>query len=103
MLLALRDDALAKLDRFKGRIPNLFANYLRLDHLDRSAARDAIVKPVERYNDADAASTVEVEPELVEAVLDETAAGKVELGEAGRGLAAGEPTRAASRLRTCSS
>ena len=52
VLLALRDDALAKLDRFKGRIPNLFANYLRLDHLDRSSARDAITKPVERYNEA---------------------------------------------------
>ena len=51
VLLSLRDDALAKLDRFKGRIPNLFANYLRLDHLDRRAAREAIVKPVERYNE----------------------------------------------------
>ena len=38
VLLALRDDALAKLDRFKGQIPNLFANYLRLDHLDRRSA-----------------------------------------------------------------
>ena len=34
ILLGLREDALAKLDAFKGRIPNLFANYLRLDHLD---------------------------------------------------------------------
>ena len=51
VLLALRDDALAKLDRFKGRIPNLFANYLRLDHLDRRAARDAIIEAVERYNE----------------------------------------------------
>jgi len=89
VLLALRDDALAKLDRFKGRIPNLFANYLRLDHLDRHAARDAIVKPVERYNEI-AGEAVEIEPGLVEAVLDQTAAGKVDLGEAGRGLAVGE-------------
>ena len=90
VLLALRDDALAKLDRFKGRIPNLFANYLRLDHLDRSSARDAITKPVERYNEAHAAQSIEVEPALIEAVLDQTAAGKVDLGDAGRGLAAGE-------------
>ena len=89
VLLALRDDALAKLDRFKGRIPNLFANYLRLDHLDRSSARDAITKPVERYNEATGES-IEVEPALIEAVLDQTAAGKVDLGDAGRGLAAGE-------------
>ncbi len=89
VLLALRDDALAKLDRFKGRIPNLFANYLRLDHLDRASARDAITKPVERYNEA-SGQAIEVEPELIDAVLDQTAAGKVDLGEAGRGLAAGE-------------
>ena len=89
MLLALRDDALAKLDRFKGRIPNLFANYLRLDHLDRSSARHAIIKPVERYNEVTGQSIV-VEPALIAAVLDQTAAGKVDLGDAGRGLAAGE-------------
>ena len=34
--------------------------------------------------------SIEVEPALVEAVLDQTAAGKVDLGDAGRGLAAGE-------------
>jgi hypothetical protein len=90
VLLALRDDALAKLDRFKGRIPNLFANYLRLDHLDRRAARDAIVKPVERFNDRVHGEAVEVEPALTEAVLSQTATGKVDLGEAGRGLAPGD-------------
>jgi WD40 repeat protein len=86
VLLSLRDDALAKLDRFKGRIPNLFANYLRLDHLDRRSAADAVLKPVERYNELTGES-IEVEPELVEAVLDETAAGQVDLGAAGRGIA----------------
>jgi WD40 repeat protein len=90
VLLALRDDALAKLDRFKGRIPNLFANYLRLDHLDRRSARDAIVKPVERFNDLGRGDAVEVEPPLIEAVLSQTATGKVDLGDAGRGLAPGE-------------
>ena len=90
VLLALRDDALAKLDRFKGRIPNLFANYLRLDHLDRRSARDAIVKPVERFNDLGQGDPVEVEPALIGAVLSQTAAGKVDLGDAGRGLAPGE-------------
>jgi hypothetical protein len=38
-LISIRDDALAKLDRFKGRITNLFDNYLRIEHLDREAAR----------------------------------------------------------------
>jgi hypothetical protein len=49
-LISLREDALAKLDRFKGRIPSLFDNYLRLDHLDRAAARSAIEKPLMEYN-----------------------------------------------------
>ncbi len=35
VLLSIREDAWAKLDRFEGRIPSLFANYLRVEHLDR--------------------------------------------------------------------
>ncbi len=83
-LLGLREDTLAKLDAFKGRIPNLFGNYLRLDHLDRAGARAAILGPVERYNELTGQS-VRVEPELVEAVLDEVVAGRVVVGQAGRG------------------
>lgn len=83
-LLGLREDALAKLDAFKGRIPNLFANYLRLDHLDRAGARAAILGPVGRWNEL-TGETVRVEAELVEAVLDQVAAGKVDVGRAGRG------------------
>ena len=83
-LLGLREDALAKLDAFKGRIPNLFANYLRLDHLDRQGGRAAILGPIERYNEL-TGETAEVEPELVEAVLDQVAAGEVDVGRAGRG------------------
>ena len=83
-LLGLREDALAKLDAFKGRIPNLFANYLRLDHLDTEGGRAAILGPIERYNEL-TGETVEVEPELVEAVLDQVAAGEVDVGRSGRG------------------
>ena len=83
-LLGLREDALAKLDAFKGRIPNLFANYLRLDHLDRQGGRAAILGPIERYNEL-TGETAEVERELVEAVLDQVAAGEVDVGRAGRG------------------
>ena len=39
VLLSVREDALASLDRFKGRIPQLFSNYLRLEHL-RPDARE---------------------------------------------------------------
>ncbi len=85
VLLGIREDALAKLDVFKARLPGLFGNYLRLDHLDRDAARDAILGPLARY----AELTDEpwgAQPELVEAVLDEVAAGKIDLGRTGRAL-----------------
>jgi WD40 repeat protein len=84
LLFGLREDALAKLDAFKSRIPNLFANYLRLDHLDREGARAAILRPIERYNEL-TGETVEVESELVEAVLEQVAAGEVDVGRSGRG------------------
>jgi WD40 repeat protein len=85
-LLSLREDAVIKLDRFKRLIPNLFGNYLRLEHLDREAARAAILGPLERYNElAGSDGRVEIEPELVEAVLNEVTAGHVELGKAGQG------------------
>ncbi len=78
VLISIREDALAGLDRFKGRVPHLFGNYLRIEHLDRAAARAAICGPLEEYNrrvPADAA--VEVEPRLVEDLLDQVRAGNV--------------------------
>ena len=77
VLISLREDALAKLDRFAGRIPGLFANTLRLDRLDRESARAAIVGPLQRYNEL-TGERVSLEPELVEAVLDQVSAGRIE-------------------------
>jgi CHASE2 domain-containing sensor protein len=68
LLLGIRDDALAGLDRFKGRIPELFDNYLRLDKLGPKAAREAIEGPIERWN-SDAPKPVELEDGLVDEVL----------------------------------
>jgi WD40 repeat protein len=91
VLLALREDALARLDVFKARIPSLFGNYLRLDHLDRAAARRAVLGPIEQYNRLVAPeSRVEIEPALVESLLDEIAAGKVELGQGKGAVETGE-------------
>src|SRR6185436_2134739 len=39
-MISLREDALAGLDRFEGKIPTLFDNLRRIDHLDAAAARD---------------------------------------------------------------
>ena len=51
VLIGVREDALARLDSFKRRIPGLFANSLRLDRLDREAGRRAILGPVERFGE----------------------------------------------------
>lgn len=86
-VVSIREDAVAKLDRFEGRIPTLFDNYIRIDHLDRSAARDAIVKPIEQFNKtvSDPAEKVSIEPALVDAVLDQVKTGRVSLTETGLG------------------
>jgi len=75
VLLSLRDDALAQLDVFKASLPNLFANYLRLDRLDRAAATAAILGPLSRWNDlVPGPDRVEIEPALVDSVLAQAAA-----------------------------
>src|SRR5215211_7471603 len=75
-MLSLREDALGLLDVFKESIPNVFSNHLRLDRLDRDAARAAILGPVERWNELFAAGElVTVEPELVEDVLGQASSG----------------------------
>jgi hypothetical protein len=85
-LVSIREDALAKLDRFKRDIPRLFDTYLRVRHLDAAAAREAILRPVERYNArVGPGRQVTVEPALVAAVLDQVRTGQVVLEQAGRG------------------
>ncbi|MFL5965943.1 MAG: hypothetical protein ACJ747_05260 [Gaiellaceae bacterium] len=86
MLIGIREDALARLDAFRAPIPNLLANRLRLEPLDREAARAAILGPVARFNEL-TGRHIEVDAELVEEVLDDVAAGRVELERSGRGAA----------------
>jgi tetratricopeptide (TPR) repeat protein len=86
-LVSIREDAYTKLDRFEGRIPGLFENYVRLEHLDRNAARSAIEKPVEKYNERLPAEgpLIGIEPGLTDAILDQVEAGRIVLGETGHG------------------
>jgi WD40 repeat protein len=88
ILLSIREDSLARLDTFKGQLPGLLANRLRLDHLSRDAGRRAIVGPLERFGQLfPEEAGLEVEPELVEAVLDGVRAGAVVQAGRGRGVA----------------
>jgi WD40 repeat protein len=75
-LIAIREDAYAGLgDLFKGRIPNVYGNYLHIDYLDRAAAEKAIREPLGVYNSQrDASEQVRLQDELVDAVLDEVRA-----------------------------
>jgi len=85
-LIAIREDALARLERFKGGIPRLFDTYLRLDRLSRDAAREAIVAPLALHAASHADDAVTAEPALVERVLDEVEVGRVALASAGAGM-----------------
>jgi hypothetical protein len=79
-LVPIRDDAVARLDRFKGRIPSLFDNYLRLRHLGPKAAEDAIRKPLAAFNRQHPGVAVEIEDALVHEVLRQTRRGRVPAG-----------------------
>jgi WD40 repeat protein len=91
-LVSIREDAWAKLDCFEGRIPGLFANYVRVEHLDREAAREAIEEPVAEWNRRlpQGEQPYTVEPALVDRVIAEAAAGGLAAAE---GVAVGpEPS-----------
>jgi Novel STAND NTPase 1 len=77
-LISIREDSLAKLDRFQGSIPTILENRLRIDHLDFDAAREAISKPIEKLNGRPAmrGNPVTIEDALVEHVLDQVRASR---------------------------
>ena len=80
MLLSLREDAWSRLDRFKGRIPLLFDNYLRVDYLAPDEAHEAVLGPIDHYNSVTADELpVTIEPALVERVLRDVRTGRLAL------------------------
>jgi tetratricopeptide (TPR) repeat protein len=86
-LISIREESLAKLDRFAEDIPQLFDNRLPIEHLDREAARDAIEKPKNEYNRVHAGEEpVVIEEKLIEEVLKQVETGQVIIGERGRGV-----------------
>jgi WD40 repeat protein len=100
-MLSMREDGLSKLDRFQGRIPNLLANMLRLDYLDREAATRAIRRPLDEYNRRLSAgqAPVVIEDSLVGVLLRDLQTGRVTLEQAGQGQA-GSAISADARIET---
>jgi len=98
-LISIREDFYAKLDRFEGSIPGLYDNYLRIEHLDRKAARVAIEEPIAKFNQLHArdGKLFSVEQDLIEAVLEQVETGQVILGETGRGMI--EPSKVLRRAK----
>jgi len=86
-LIAIREDVISRLDRYEGRIPYLFDNYIRIEHLDADAARRAITQPVAKYHEMPGSkgTPANVQKELIEAVLDEVKIRRIQLGDVGRG------------------
>lgn len=96
-LIAMREDSVAKLDHFKRTIPDIFANNLRIFHLDKASARIAIVKPVEKYleehgcelgfdpNSVDLSHLKLVDPGLIDAVLEQVQVNQIAMSENGKG------------------
>jgi len=92
--ISIREDAYSQLDRFKGRIPNLFESYLRIRHLDQEAARRAVTLPVrETWNGLLPAGErpYEIDDDLVDEVLRQVRTGSFVLGQTGGG-SVGEAT-----------
>ena len=88
-LLSIREEAWAKLDLFEGHIPRLFSNYLRVEHLTRAGARQAIERPVEEWNNRLPRDDqgYSLEGTLVDAVIDAAASGGLALAEGDRSVA----------------
>jgi tetratricopeptide (TPR) repeat protein len=70
-VISVRDDGLAKLDRFRVRLPRLFTNMLRVKHLTREAGRAAVLGPIGEYNRnlGPSEQPFEIEDALIEEVL----------------------------------
>jgi hypothetical protein len=94
-LISLREDALSKLDRFKGEIPVLFNTRLPIGHLRDNDARAAVREPIPAYNRLlpPGAEPFQIEPELVEAVLEQVNDLKLKLGGVGQGGSGGAPAQ----------
>jgi WD40 repeat protein len=95
-LISIREDAYSGLgDLFKGRISNVYGNYLHLEHLTREAAREAIEKPIASFNELHQdQAPIEIEPGLVDAVLDQLRPDQFASDQGGVGrLAEGNGTR----------
>jgi WD40 repeat protein len=73
-LISIREDAYSRIgDRFSGRIPNVYSNYLHLDYLDGRSAEAAIREPIRWLNGRSehGEARYTIADDLVDTVLDQ--------------------------------
>lgn len=80
VLISMREDAVSRLDEFEGILLGVFAHTLKLEHLDEPSARAAVVGPLSTFNaEVPADESREVEPALVDRLLQQVRAGRVQV------------------------
>jgi hypothetical protein len=79
-LVSLREDGLGKLDRLRGGIPDLLGNVIRLEHLDKNGAEEALRKPLRIFN-RDSPVKVEVTDDFTATLLNQADADRLEWDE----------------------
>ena len=101
-LVSIREDAYTQLDRFEEDIPGLFGNNIRIEHLGRAAAEEAIRGPVRRYAERGGSDDTpdDVEDALVAAVLKQVKTGTLGLGQTGGGVIESNESEADLRVET---
>lgn len=98
-LVAMREDSLSRLDRFRARIPNMLSNALRLRHLDASSAQAAMRKPLDVYAaEHPTEPRMSIEDELVKELIEEIQVEKLMIGEGGQGVIERDTTDADVRI-----
>ncbi len=80
VLVSIREDSLAMLDAIDDAIAGLLDHLVRVEHLDREAATQAIERPLERWG-REHGDHVEIDAELVEAVRAGVGTSSIEAGE----------------------
>ena len=76
ILLSIGEHALTKLDIFEREIRSPSPTPIRLEHLDRWAAHEAIVGPIDQWDRLVPDGGLEIEPALVEQLIEGMAAGR---------------------------
>jgi hypothetical protein len=83
-LIAIREDAISKFDRFGSAAREITANPIRIEPLSATAAREAITEPLRAFNETSGASYA-AEKRFEDAIIAATRIGALDLGFGGRG------------------